>query len=449
MHNVYVHWTVFPPRPSTVGHIVQPHNCHIIEHIFVPTRSVEANIEKIWFPWVSSSKFMIFPQIYPRSNSKIFPNVPLLFPVSNGDSPVATTFPRSNYRGFFTTGESYCPMCTLCNPNSHCRQHQRNSHPNTVWGLGEWPATQDWRQDQDSSLYLLGASRSQEDRRLAVCCGSLMISESSSVRTWIHKRAIRSLYVPTNLLQAMIPKISWSSSIWSVCRRRRFCRRRQHRRRWWAKHEAAPVAARTFVKVATRTSYQMMGRAAHQLDHTCRADSVCLAAAHRFSEETLTENLQLFDFRSCSLDCVGSCGQDGKFLGWISGEGKKWRWKVDLRSWEGWLCEPETAQPDTERVANCFSKFSTISLAEVTQRRAENNSESWDVRCSRRFDKIDDINKVGEVIGEEWVLRWKADALRDAASVGRSEEQQAEGEAGRGGRHLEDCQGEFSYSASL
>ena len=114
MHNVYVHWTVFPPRPSTVGHIVQPHNCHIIEHIFVPTRSVEANIEKIWFPWVSSSKFMIFPQIYPRSNSKIFPNVPLLFPVSNGDSPVATTFPRSNYRGFLTTGESYCPMYTLC-----------------------------------------------------------------------------------------------------------------------------------------------------------------------------------------------------------------------------------------------------------------------------------------------------------------------------------------------
>ena len=29
------------------------------------------------------------------------PIIPLLFPVINGDSPVATTFPRSNYRGFF------------------------------------------------------------------------------------------------------------------------------------------------------------------------------------------------------------------------------------------------------------------------------------------------------------------------------------------------------------
>ena len=32
-------------------------------------------------------------------------------------SPLAMViplFPRSNYRGFFTTGESYCPMNTLC-----------------------------------------------------------------------------------------------------------------------------------------------------------------------------------------------------------------------------------------------------------------------------------------------------------------------------------------------
>ena len=27
---------------------------------------------------------------------------------------VIPLFPRSNYRGFFTTGESYCPMYTLC-----------------------------------------------------------------------------------------------------------------------------------------------------------------------------------------------------------------------------------------------------------------------------------------------------------------------------------------------
>ena len=107
-------YSFFPPRPSAVGYIVQPHTCHIIEHIFVPTRSVEGNIEKIRFSWVSNSKFVIFPQIYPCSNYKIFPNVPLLFPVSNGDSPVVTTFPRSNYRGFLTTGESYCTMYTLC-----------------------------------------------------------------------------------------------------------------------------------------------------------------------------------------------------------------------------------------------------------------------------------------------------------------------------------------------
>ena len=107
-------YSFFSPRPSAVGYIVQPHTCHIIEHIFVPTRSVEGNIEKIRFSWVSNSKFVIFPQIYPCSNYKIFPNVPLLFPVSNGDSPVVTTFPRSNYRGFLTTGESYCTMYTLC-----------------------------------------------------------------------------------------------------------------------------------------------------------------------------------------------------------------------------------------------------------------------------------------------------------------------------------------------
>ena len=34
-------YSFFSPRPSALGRIVQPHNCHIIEHIFVPTRSVE------------------------------------------------------------------------------------------------------------------------------------------------------------------------------------------------------------------------------------------------------------------------------------------------------------------------------------------------------------------------------------------------------------------------
>ena len=105
----------FSFRPSALGHIVQPEDCHIIEHIFVPTRSVERNFEKIRFPWVSNSKFVNFPQIFPCSNYKMCPIIPLLFPDSNGDSPVATIFPCSNYRGILTTGESYCTMYTLCN----------------------------------------------------------------------------------------------------------------------------------------------------------------------------------------------------------------------------------------------------------------------------------------------------------------------------------------------
>ena len=132
-------YSFFSFRPSAVGHIVQPRDCHIIEHIFVPTHSVERNNEKIRFPWASNSKFVIFPQIFPCSNYKICPIIPLLFPVSNGDSPVATTFPRSNYRGFFTTGESYCPMYTLCTatllsltarlwwPLDRCELHFRTS----------------------------------------------------------------------------------------------------------------------------------------------------------------------------------------------------------------------------------------------------------------------------------------------------------------------------------
>ena len=107
-------YSFFSFRPSALGLIVQAQACHVIEHILVPTHSVERNIEKIRFPWASNSKFVIFPQIFPCSNYKICPIIPLLFPVSNGDSPVATTFPRSNYRGFFTTGESFCPMYTLC-----------------------------------------------------------------------------------------------------------------------------------------------------------------------------------------------------------------------------------------------------------------------------------------------------------------------------------------------
>ena len=43
-------YSFFSFRPRAVGHIVQPRDCCIIEHIFVPTRSVERNFEKIRFP---------------------------------------------------------------------------------------------------------------------------------------------------------------------------------------------------------------------------------------------------------------------------------------------------------------------------------------------------------------------------------------------------------------
>ena len=108
-------YSFFSSRPSEVRLILKSPKCCTIQHKFVPARSVERNIEKIRFPWASNSKFVIFSQIFPRSNYKICPIIPRLFPVSNGDSPVSTTFPRSNYRGFFTTGESYCTMYTLCN----------------------------------------------------------------------------------------------------------------------------------------------------------------------------------------------------------------------------------------------------------------------------------------------------------------------------------------------
>ena len=70
----------FSFRPRAVGHIVQPRDCHIIEHLFVPTLSVERNNEneKIRFPWASNSKFVIFPQIFPCSNYKICPIIPPL-----------------------------------------------------------------------------------------------------------------------------------------------------------------------------------------------------------------------------------------------------------------------------------------------------------------------------------------------------------------------------------
>ena len=60
---IHVHWTVFPPRPSEVGHTVQSHNCHI----FVPIRSVKGKLTKSDFceSQTSNSKCN-FPQIFPN-----------------------------------------------------------------------------------------------------------------------------------------------------------------------------------------------------------------------------------------------------------------------------------------------------------------------------------------------------------------------------------------------
>ena len=40
-------YSFFSSRPSTVRHILKSYYRHTIQHIFVPTRSVERNIEKI------------------------------------------------------------------------------------------------------------------------------------------------------------------------------------------------------------------------------------------------------------------------------------------------------------------------------------------------------------------------------------------------------------------
>ena len=49
LHNVYI-GQFFSFRPRAVGHIVQPRDCHLVEHIFVPTLLVERTNEKIRFP---------------------------------------------------------------------------------------------------------------------------------------------------------------------------------------------------------------------------------------------------------------------------------------------------------------------------------------------------------------------------------------------------------------
>ena len=70
LHNVYI-VQFFSPRPNEVRHILKFPCCHTIQHIFFPARSIEGKMEKNWFPWLSNSKFVIFPQIFPCSNYRI------------------------------------------------------------------------------------------------------------------------------------------------------------------------------------------------------------------------------------------------------------------------------------------------------------------------------------------------------------------------------------------
>ena len=64
-------YSFFSSQPNEVGHDLTPHNCDIIQHILIPTRSV-ARKTLLWtFSWASNSKFEIFLELYPCSNYRI------------------------------------------------------------------------------------------------------------------------------------------------------------------------------------------------------------------------------------------------------------------------------------------------------------------------------------------------------------------------------------------
>ena len=71
LHNVYI-VQFFSPWQNEVRHILKFSCCHTIQHIFVPSSSIEGeNGEKLIIPWLSNSKFVIFPKIFPCSNYRI------------------------------------------------------------------------------------------------------------------------------------------------------------------------------------------------------------------------------------------------------------------------------------------------------------------------------------------------------------------------------------------
>ena len=56
----------FSSRSSALRHILKFSTRQTIQHIFVPTRSVEGNIEKIRFLWASNSKFWVFQAFFKK-----------------------------------------------------------------------------------------------------------------------------------------------------------------------------------------------------------------------------------------------------------------------------------------------------------------------------------------------------------------------------------------------
>ena len=128
----------FSSRPSELRHIFKSQDCYTIQHMFVLTRSVWRKIEKIQFSRVSNSKFVIFPQIFPRSCYRGIKY-----------SPVATTgflrfMPRSlcKYKGFRLfpcinyRGINYSPVVTT---GDFCLQENATAqctHCALVWTVG-------------------------------------------------------------------------------------------------------------------------------------------------------------------------------------------------------------------------------------------------------------------------------------------------------------------------
>ena len=64
-------YSIFSSQPNKMGHDITLPYCDIIQHIFIPTRSV-ARKTLLWtFLWASNSKFVIFPELYPCINYRI------------------------------------------------------------------------------------------------------------------------------------------------------------------------------------------------------------------------------------------------------------------------------------------------------------------------------------------------------------------------------------------